>query len=104
MKKFLYFFLFIFFLPLILIANELDEELIDKKFNQIKTSEFCSTNEWNEIERKDFVKAFVLGWYWEVKEASESEKIDEQSFNKFLRSEIEIEPLSFKGSLCITKT
>ena len=83
MKKFLYFFLFIFFLPLILIANELDEELIDKKFNQIRTSEFCSTNEWNEIERKDFVKAFVLGWYWEVKEADESQQIDNKSFDKF---------------------
>ena len=80
MKKFFYIFLFIF-LPFALIANEEDEELIDKKFDQIKTSEFCNTNEWNEIERKDFVKAFVLGWYWEVTEANESEKIDESSFD-----------------------
>ena len=82
MKKFFYIFLFIF-LQFALIANEEDEELIDKKFDQIKTSEFCNTNEWNEIERKDFVKAFVLGWYWEVTEANESEKIDESSFDKF---------------------
>ena len=36
-----------------LFANELDEELIDKKFNQIKTSEFCTTSEWNEIQKKN---------------------------------------------------
>ena len=66
MKKFLYFFLFIFFLPLILIANELDEELIDKKFNQIRTSEFCSTNEWNEIERKDYDDSSI-GYDWKIK-------------------------------------
>ena len=37
------------------LCNEiLDEELIDKKFNQIKTSEFCNTSEWSEIQRKDF--------------------------------------------------
>ena len=59
-----------------LFANELDEELIDKNFNQIKTSEFCTTSEWNEIQKNDFVKAFILGWYWEIKEADKSEKIE----------------------------
>ena len=49
MKKFFYIFLFIF-LPFALIANEEDEELIDKKFDQIKTSVFCNTNVWNELE------------------------------------------------------
>ena len=53
-----------------------------QKFNQIKTTEFCTTQEWSEIEKKDFVAAFILGWYWEIKEADESDKIDKQSFNK----------------------
>ena len=82
MKNFFYFFLWIFFLSSPLFANEVGEELIDKKFNQIKTSEFCATNEWDEIQKKDFVKAFILGWYWEVKEADESEKLDVKNFNK----------------------
>ena len=82
MKNFFYF-LCIFFLSSSIYANELDEELIDKKFNEIKTIEFCSSNEWNEVQKKDFAKAFILGWYWEVEEASESEIINEQSFNKF---------------------
>ena len=37
MKNFFYIFLFTF-IPLIIFANELDEELIDKKFNQITCS------------------------------------------------------------------
>ena len=72
MKKFFYLLLSIIFFSSLLFANELDEELIDKKFNQIKTSEFCSTNEWNETQRKEFVKAFILGRYWENKEAEKS--------------------------------
>ena len=50
MKNIFYYFFSIFFFSSIVYANELDEELIDKKFNQIKTTEFCTTNEWNEIE------------------------------------------------------
>ena len=83
MKKFFYFLLSIIFFSSLLFANELDEELIDKKFSQIKTSEFCFTDEWNEIQRKDFIKAFILGRYWEKKEADKSEKLDKQNFNKF---------------------
>ena len=61
MKNFFYIFLWVFLLlSHATFANELDEELIDKKFDQIKTSEFCSTNEWNEIQRNDFIKAFIL--------------------------------------------
>ena len=82
MKNIFYYFFSIFFFSSIVYANELDEELIDKKFNQIKTTEFCTTNEWSEIEKKDFIAAFILGWYWEIKEADESDKIDKQSLNK----------------------
>ena len=82
MKNIFCYFFLLFFFSTALFANESDEELIDKKFNQIKTTEFCTTNEWSEIEKKDFVTAFILGWYWEIKEADESEKIDKQSFNK----------------------
>ena len=56
---FCYFFL-LFFFSTALFANELDEELIDKKFNQIKTTEFCTTNEWNEIEKKGFRYSFYF--------------------------------------------
>ena len=84
MKNFFYFFLWVFFLASELFSNELDEELIDKKFNQIKTSEFCTTEEWNKIEKEDFVKAFILGWYWETKEINKSEKIDKQRLNKLI--------------------
>ena len=55
MKKFFYFLLSIIFFSSLLFANELDEELIDKKFSQIKTSEFCFTDEWNEIQRNLYV-------------------------------------------------
>ncbi|PPR35063.1 MAG: hypothetical protein CFH26_00149 [Alphaproteobacteria bacterium MarineAlpha6_Bin4] len=96
MKNFFYIFLFTF-IPLIIFANELDEELIDKKFNQIKTSEFCNTSEWSEIQRKDFVKAFVLGRYWEIEEANESEKIDQQSFDKFFNEICQNEGLLIKN-------
>ena len=82
MKNIFYYLFLSFLFSSSLFANELDEELIDKKFNQIKTTEFCTTNEWSEIEKKDFVAAFILGWYWEIKEADESDKIDKQSFNK----------------------
>ena len=82
MKNIFYYFFLLFFFSTTLFANEFDEELIDKKFNQIKTTEFCTTNEWSEMEKKDFVAAFILGWYWEIKEADESDKIDKQSFNK----------------------
>ena len=85
MKNIFYYFFLLFFFSTTLFANGLDEELIDKKFNQIKTTEFCTTNEWNEIEKKDFVVAFILGWYWEIKEADESDKIDKQSFNKLFK-------------------
>ncbi len=61
MKNIFYYFFSIFFFSSIVYANELDEELIDKKFNQIKTTEFCTTNEWNEIEKKDFIAAFIFG-------------------------------------------
>ena len=82
MKNIFCYFFLLFSFSTALFANELDEELIDKKFNQIKTTEFCTTNEWNEIEKKDFLRAFILGWYWEIKEADKSEKIDKQSINK----------------------
>ena len=82
MKNIFYYLFLTFFLPFTIFANELDEELIDKKFNQIKTSEFCNTSEWNDTQKKDFIKAFILGWYWEVKEAEEFEKLDKQNFNK----------------------
>ena len=82
MKNIFYYLFLSFLFSSSLFANELDEELIDKKFNQIKTSEFCTTSEWNEIQKKDFVKAFILGLYWEIKEADESEELDKQKFNK----------------------
>ena len=54
MKNIFYYFFLSFLFSPSLFANELDEELIDKKFNQIKTSEFCTTSEWNEIQKKRF--------------------------------------------------
>ena len=47
MKNIFYFtFITLFFFSNIL-AEELDEEFIDKKFDKIYTADFCSTNELN---------------------------------------------------------
>ena len=83
MKNIFYYLFLSFLFSSSLFANELDEELIDKKFNQIKTSEFCTTSEWNEIQKKDFVKAFILGHYWELNESKKIDKINETEFDKF---------------------
>ena len=54
MKNIFYSFFLIFFLCFSLFANELDEEFIDKKYNEIKTSDFCSTKD-------DFVQQDFAG-------------------------------------------
>ena len=69
MKNIFYYFFLLFFFSTVLFANELDEEFIDKKFDKIYTADFCSTNELNSDQRKDFVLAFILGWHWELKES-----------------------------------
>ena len=82
MKNLFYYFFLIFFLFSLVSANEIDEEFIDKKFNQIETSDFCNTNEWKDREKRDFVLAFILGWHWETKETDKSKKININKFEK----------------------
>ncbi len=82
MKNIFYFtFITLFFFSNIL-AEELDEEFIDKKFDKIYTADFCSTNELNSDERKDFVLAFILGWHWELKESKKLNKLNQKKFEK----------------------
>tara|TARA_B100001179_G_C18455438_1_gene344837 strand:+ start:47 stop:613 length:567 start_codon:yes stop_codon:yes gene_type:complete len=82
MKKFFYYFFFIFFFVSNILANELDEEFIDKKYNEIKTEDFCSITEWNTDQKRFFVLAFILGWHWEVKE-EKLDKYNDKDFEKF---------------------
>ena len=82
MKKFFYYIFLFFSLIAVLFANELDEEFIDKKYNEIKTSDFCSIKEWNLEEKKLFVLAFILGWNWEVKEEAKLNKFNNKEFDK----------------------
>ena len=83
MKNIFYYIFLIFFFSSKIFANELDEEFIDKKFGKIKTSDFCLITEWNTNEKKDFVLAFILGWYWELKESEKLHKLNQKDFDKF---------------------
>ena len=83
MKNIFYYFFLLFFFSTVLFANELDEEFIDKKYNEIKTSDFCSIKEWNLDEKKRFVLAFILGWNWEAKEEEKLNKFNDKEFDKF---------------------
>ena len=83
MKNIFYYFFLLFFFSTVLFANELDEEFIDKKYKEIKTPDFCLTNEWNLDEKKRFVLAFILGWNWEVKEEEKLNKFNDKEFGKF---------------------
>ena len=90
MKNIFYSFFLIFFLCFSLFANELDEEFIDKKYNEIETSDFCSIKEWNLEEKKLFVLAFILGWNWEVKEEEKLNKFNDKEFGKFFSQNFQL--------------
>jgi len=83
MKNIFYYFFLLFFFSIALFANELDKEFIDKKYNEIKTSDFCSIKEWSLDEKKYFVLAFILGWNWEAKEEEKLNKFNGKEFDKF---------------------